>query len=277
MFSLKHSKFLAGFLILVFSLSGCASRSGKTTTSPASSKELAAGNAIHEQILTDFKPYTNPALNSYLQEIVDKLSSHAKRKKLNYRVTILNDERIYAISAPGGQIYITTAFLTFVNNEAELAAVLGHEIGELQFLSPQFDPIRKTVDGVTKAGQIVGPLFGQVGALATLGLIGLHAAYARDPDLDTRIASSDVWVMKTMTHEGYDPQALIDVLSHFAKYDRQLLSMFYDYYQSRPITVKRVHRASDEFKKINLEGLDLQTFFERYKKNTENLHQETSS
>lgn len=260
-------------LAIVFILWGCTSSTGKNSLSAnASSNELAAGEAIHEQILNDFQPYSDPQLNQYLQGIVNQLAKHAKRKKLNYRVTALNDERIYAISAPGGDIYITTAFLTFLKNEAELAAVLGHEIGELQFLSPQFNPIRKTLDGVTKVGSMVGPMLGQIGVLASLGLVGLHAAYARDPNLEIRVLSSDRWAMNAMLEEGYDPQALVDVLTHFAKYDRQLLSMFYDYYQSRPITVNRVNSANSHFKKMNLEGINLETFFDRYRKNTESLH-----
>ena len=261
------------FLITSLILSGCASHPDKTSNHfSGSSKEAEAGEAIHDKILDGFQPYSDPQINEYVQSVVTKLSTHAKRKNLNYRVMILSDERIYAISAPGGEIYITTAFLGFINNEAELAAVLGHEIGELQFLNPQFNPVRKTLDGVTKVGSMVGPIFGQFGALASLGLVGLHAAYARDPDLETRVISSDRWVMRAMLEDGYDPQALVDVLTHFAKYDRQLLSMFYDYYQSRPITVKRVNTANAEFKKLNLEGRNLETFFDRYKKNTANLH-----
>ncbi len=264
---------ISPFVVYFLCASGCAFSPDKNSNHfSASSNELAAGEAIHQKILDDYQPYTDSKMNAYIQGVVTKLSAHAKRKKLNYRVMILSDERIYAISAPGGEIYITTAFLGFINNEAELAAVLGHEIGELQFTAPQFNPIRKTLDGVTKVGSMVGPAFGQIGTLASLGLVGLHAAYARDPDLETRVLSSDRWVMKTMLEEGYDPQALVDVLTHFAKYDRQLLSMFYDYYQSRPITVKRVNTANAEFKKLDLEGRNLETYFDRYKKNTENLH-----
>lgn len=230
------SSFLLSFF---FFYSGCASNAQKNSNQfSASSKELAAGEAIHEQIINDFKPYPDTKLNNYVQEIVTKLAAHAKRKNLNYRVTILNDERIYAISAPGGDIYITTSFLVFLKNEAELASVLGHEIGELQFLDPQFNPLRKTMDGVTQVGSMIGPMLGQIGALASLGLVALHAAYARDPNLESRILSSDQWAMNAMVQSGYDPQSLLDVMEHFAKYDRQALSLFYDYYQSRPITVR---------------------------------------
>ncbi len=258
-------------LIACLLVSSCASQPGKPSVKvSATSNELAAGEMLHEQIIRDFQPLENAELNAYIQGIVTTLSKNANRK-LNYEAVVLKDERIYAISAPGGKIYITTSFLSFLKNESELAAVLGHEIGQLQYLDPQFDPVKKTVMGVTKAGQMIGPFFGQIGALATLGLAALHAAYARDPNLETRMQASDRWAMRHLLEEKYDPQALLNVLEHFAKYDRQALSLFYDYYQSRPITVERLRAAHAEFKKLNLEGLDLKTNVEEYRKKTDPL------
>lgn len=236
----------------------------------ASSSELAAGELLHRQIISDFEPLNDAQINAYVQSVVDSLARHADRK-LPYEAIVLKDERIYAISAPGGKIYITTSFLSFLKNEAELASVLGHEIGQLQFLAPQFDPVRKTVNGVTQAGQMIGPLFGQIGALATLGLIALQAAYAQDPDLTKRMEASDQWAMRGLLEENYDPQALLNVLEHFAKYDRQALSLFYDYYQSRPITVERLKAAHAEFKTLDLTGLSLKTNFENYRDKMESL------
>lgn len=236
----------------------------------ASSNELAAGEILHQQIISDFQPFENTELNAYIQNIVNSLSKNANRK-LNYEAIVLKDERIYAISAPGGKIYITTSFLSFLKSESELAAILGHEIGQLQMPDPQFNPVKKTVTGVTKAGQMIGPFFGQIGALATLGLVALHAAYARDPNIETRMRESDQWAMTSLLKEKYDPQALLSVLEHFAKYDRQALSLFYDYYQSRPITVERLRAAHAEFKKLNLEGLDLKTNVGQYQEKIESL------
>jgi len=264
-------KKIALLLTTLIVLTSCSSQPGKPTMKvSATSNELAAGEMLHQQIIHDFQPLADTELNAYAQSIVTALSKNAGRK-LNYETVILKDERIYAISAPGGKIYITTSFLSFLKNESELAAVLGHEIGQLQYLDTQFNPVKKTVLGVTKAGQMVAPFFGQIGALATLGLVALHAAYARDPNLETRMQASDRWAMTHLLEEKYDPQALLSVLEHFAKYDRQALSLFYDYYQSRPITVERLRAAHAEFKKLNLDGLDLKTNVGQYQKKMEAL------
>jgi len=263
---------LARLLILTITLSSCASGPIKKSPKISSpSHELAAGETIHEQIMNDFQAYPDAKLNDYVQEIVLRLTQHAKRKNLNYRATILQDERIYATSAPGGEIFITTGFLAFLKNESELASVVGHEVGQLQFLAPQFNPVRKTMNGITQVGSMVGPMLGQIGALASLGLVALHATYVRDPDLQSRILASDQWAMEAMVKEGYDPQSTLDVMEHFAKYDRQALSLFYDYYQSRPISVPRLKAAHEAFGKLKLDGVDLKTNFEQYKTNTKNL------
>lgn len=270
---MHHLKITAVFSVILIWLGGCATPNTPPVMKvSASSHELATGEILHRQILADFELHPDPALQSYVQTIVLKLSQHAERK-LDYKVTVLKDERIYAISAPGGKIYITSSFLTFLKNEAELAAVLGHEIGELQFLDPHFDPLKKTISGATKAGQMIGPFFGQIGALATLGLVTLQAVYLNDPGLGTRIESSDRWAMHAMLNEKYDPQALLNVLEHFAKYDRQALSLFYDYYQSRPITVDRLRAAHEEFGKLKLGELELKTNFEEYRKETSTLQE----
>ncbi len=257
-------------------VSSCSSQPGKPTMKiSATSNELAVGELLHQQIIHDFQPLVGTELHAYVQSIATALSKNAGRK-LNYETVILKDERIYAISAPGGKIYITTSFLSFLKNESELAAVLGHEIGQLQYLDPQFNPVKKTVLGVAKTGQMVAPFFGQFGALAALGLVALQAAYARDPNLETRMQASDRWAMEHLLEEKYDPQALLSVLEHFAKYDRQALSLFYDYYQSRPITVERLRAAHAEFKKLNLEGLDLKTNVGQYQEKIESLRINTT-
>ena len=258
-------------VLLCFALTSCASQTQNPSKKvSAVSSELETGQMLHEQITSDFAVFDDAALQAYVQKIVNDLSVHAKRK-LDYEIVILKDERIYAISAPGGKIYITTSFLTFLTSESELAAILGHEIGQLQYLDPQFNPVKKTVKGITKTGQIIGPFFGQIGALAALGMVALQAAYARDPNLETRVQASDRWAMQQLLAAQYDPQALLSVLEHFAKYDRQALSLFYDYYQSRPITVERLNAAQQEFKKLDLNGLNLKTDFAEYQEKTASL------
>jgi len=105
---------------------------------------------------------------------------------LVYRFTILYDEKIYATSAPGGYIYLTTGMLNFLQNEAELASVLAHEIGRLQYKDPRFTQSDDVLNAATQAGASIAPMFGPIGSLASLGLVLLQAyVVQRQRALDT--------------------------------------------------------------------------------------------
>ena len=110
----------------------------------------------------------------YLQLLVHQVMHilHYWGKPLNLLVGMiivdvgLYSEKIYATSAPGGFVYVTTGMLTYLENEAELAGILAHEIGEQQFKDPRFSKIQKGIEHMTHGVALVGPLFGQIGALA---------------------------------------------------------------------------------------------------------------
>jgi predicted Zn-dependent protease len=188
------------------------------------------------------------------------LAAQAKRHDLQYRFTILYSEKIYATSAPGGYVYVTTGMLNFLQNEAELAAVLAHEIGELQQADRRFTKSDDMIGAATQVGSAVGPMFGPLGSLASLGLVLLQAyneSTFKSPG--ERLLASDVLAMKYLMNAGYDPQALMDVQEHFLKAGEKMTPYFFDYYQSRPITEDRMLALRKEFQNLQLSGKSLIT------------------
>ena len=252
-------------LLCFFLLSGCASTAeyDRPLVVPENSRltdEQKTGKAIHREILASFYPYTDPKVVRYVDTLGQAVAAQAKRRDLEYRFTILYSEKIYATSAPGGYIYVTTGMLSFLQNEAELAAVLAHEIGEQQTVDRRFS---KKDDAITAAAQIgssVGPMFGPLGSLASLGLVLLQAynesSYKTPGE---RLLESDASAMKYLMNAGYDPQALIDVQEHFLKAGERMTPYFFDYYQSRPITEERFLALRKEFQKLPLGGKSLIT------------------
>ena len=252
-------------MILCF-LSGCASTAerGIDTDVPSSVSgnydERAVGEAIHREILAQFRPYTDPKVVGYVNNIITELAQSAKRKDLNYRGTILYNERIYATSAPGGYIYVTTGMLNFLDNEAELAAVLAHEIAEQQYKDPRFKISDDVITTVAQAGSKVGPMFGPIGSLASLGLALLEAySQGTQKTPEELLLESDENAMEYLLKAGYDPQALLDVLRHFLRAEDKVIPFFYDYYQSRPITKERMTHLREEFQKLPLNEKELKT------------------
>jgi len=252
-------------LLCFFLISGCASTTeyDRPVVPPQNShltEEQRTGEMLHKEILASFYPYADPKVVRYVDDLGHALAAQAKRRDLDYRFTILYSEKIYAISAPGGYVYITTGMLSFLQNEAELAAVLAHEIGEQQTVDRRFTKRDDAINAASQIGSAVGPMFGPLGSLASLGLVLLQAynesSYKTPGE---RLLESDAAAMTYLMNAGYDPQALIDVEEHFLKAGEKMTPYFLDYYQSRPITEERMRALKKAFEKLPLGGKSLVT------------------
>jgi predicted Zn-dependent protease len=70
-------------------------------------------------------------LQNYVSEIGRKLASKNHRSQLDYHFTVVDSPEVNAFALPGGHVYVTRGILAYLNSEAELAAVLGYEIGHV--------------------------------------------------------------------------------------------------------------------------------------------------
>lgn len=255
------------FSCLMILLSGCATTPAERGLDAPSvqgdpyADEKAVGAEINREILSQFYPYTDPKVVQYVNDLGDDLAEHARRKDFEYRFTILYDQKIYATSAPGGYIYVTTGMLDFLQNEAELAAVLSHEIARQQYKDPRFTTQNQEIlNTAAQVGAQVAPMFGPFGSLAALGIVLLHAySQGAHKTPDEMLVESDRNAMEYLLDSGYDPQALMDVLERFLKAGPQTLPLFYDYYQSRPITEERMKAIKKNFAKLSLGEIRLRT------------------
>jgi len=94
-------------------------------------RELNIGRAAHPQIIEHFGYYHSQPLQQYINRVGQKLVTVCKRTDIDYTFTVLDSDQVNAFAVPGGYIYITRGLLAMLNNEAELAGVLGHEIGHV--------------------------------------------------------------------------------------------------------------------------------------------------
>ena len=254
----KSTKKIIAVLILAFYLPACASNSRQIHSdhapgqTPLNTEELALGRQINDYIISKIPVYDNPEAVQYIQTIGKHLAAFAKRRDLSYQFIILKDERIYATSAPGGFVYITTGFLVFLENEAELAAVLAHEIGELQIKDPRFSRTRAVMEKVITGGAMVAPIFGNFGALAVLGLVGMYALMDQGDAQAKRLLKADKMALKLLTSAEEDPQGLIDVCYKLLNASPRDLMYLYDYYQTRPVTESRIKKLESNFTSLPL-------------------------
>jgi predicted Zn-dependent protease len=213
-----------------------------------------------------------------VKEIGASVSAGAKRKDLSYQFTVLYDDRVYATSAPGGFVYLTTGFLNFLQNEAELGAVLAHEVARLQFKDHRLSESRQAVTRLAQTGAAVGPMFGQFGGLAALGLILLDAVAGANegPEEEDRLMKADRLALGYLVDAGQDPQGYLDLLARLmaVKLGNSGSSVYaYDYLFSRPVTVERYEKATKAFSKLSLEEKSLTVNRARYLEMTKGVRE----
>jgi len=174
------------------------------------SRELAIGRQAHDEILKEYGRYEDPGLQNYVQQVGERLAVRSHRADLVYRFTVLDSEEVNAFALPGGYIYITRGMLAMLNSEAELAAVLGHEVGHVtarhsvrQYTAQQAAGLGYTI------GAILLPELRTAGAQNVYSLFGgaLIRGYGREHELE-----ADGLGAEYLARAGYDPNAMLQVI-----------------------------------------------------------------
>jgi len=205
---------------VVFALVGCAS-----TPNPVSGRqdrfvmseqdEVSSGRKIHQQVLQEYKPYNNPRLQNYVNGIGQKLAAQSERPNLPWTFTVVDSPEINAFAVQGGYIYMTRGLMAYLGSEAELAGVLGHEIGHVTARhGARADRDQKIAAGAQLAGILLGGYLGgeqgaQLGAQVAGGgaAAGFLLPRSREHELQ-----ADSLGAQYLQRINYDPDVLLSVI-----------------------------------------------------------------
>jgi predicted Zn-dependent protease len=95
------------------------------------SQEVDLGKQINQEIIQEVPISRNRQLTNYVNEIGQKLAQNSNRSNIPYVFQVVDDDTINAFATMGGYVYIQTGLMKSAKNEAELASVIGHEIGHI--------------------------------------------------------------------------------------------------------------------------------------------------
>jgi predicted Zn-dependent protease len=191
-------------------LAGCAHNpaTGRTDfVMMSEQQELAMGRSYNQQILKDNPRYADEQLQAYVQQVGERVAAHSHRSNLQYHFTVVDSPDINAFALPGGYIYIHRGLLAYLNSEAELAAVLGHEVGHVTARHSVQQQSQSTAWGIL--GQAVAIGTGVNAAADVTNVLGsvVVKGYGRDMELE-----ADGLGAQYLARSGYDPQAMIEVV-----------------------------------------------------------------
>jgi predicted Zn-dependent protease len=124
----------AGTAVLILTIAACATNpaTGKREFSLMSeAQEIELGKQMDGEVRREMGVYDDPELQRYVETIGMRLAKASERPALPWHFTVVDEPAINAFALPGGYIYLTRGILPFLQDEAELAGVLGHEIGHV--------------------------------------------------------------------------------------------------------------------------------------------------
>lgn len=210
-------------VLLALALVGCGTPvvnpvSGRTERSVMDeATEVAEGRKAHQQVLQEYGVLANPALQAYVDEVGQKLARQSHRSQLQWTFTVLDSPEINAFALPGGFIYITRGLMAYLDSEADLAGVLGHEIGHVtarhgaQRATRQQNAglgvLAATVLGVVLEGAGVGGAAQAASQISQGVAAGRLAAYSREQE-----TQADQLGAEYLARTRYNPRNMIDVI-----------------------------------------------------------------
>src|SRR5690606_7070169 len=205
------SRLLPLLLLACAALSGCATNpvTGRPDLVFQSEEgEINKAKQVHPMLLQAFGgAYDDPQLQAYVNEVGQRAAKASHRPELQYTFTVLDSEDINAFTTGGGYVYITRGILNYLNSEAELTAVLGHEIGHVTARHPVKRQSRAALNniGALAVGLYTGS--GDLAGLASYAGAALISGYGRDQELE-----ADRLGAEYLAQVGYAPEHMIDVV-----------------------------------------------------------------
>ncbi len=145
--------------------------------------EIALGKQTDVEIRNQYGIYADSELNGYVESVGKALVPYTHRPNLDYRFAVLDTPVVNAFAVPGGYIYVTRGIVALMRSEAELAVVLGHELGHV---NARHSIRRMSEMMLVQVGLAVGSAlsetFAEISGLAGAGIQLLFLKYSRDDE-----------------------------------------------------------------------------------------------
>lgn len=210
--------------------------------------ERTVGESLALESMQRFgKPVPNEALQKYVNLVGNAVAKNSRRSTIPYQFVVLDSPVRNAFAAPGGMVFVSRGLLDVVENEAELAAVLAHEVGHVaekhalkSIRRAQFLQGVGTISAATMKGSDGKKFESMIGDLqSTLFDKGLDQGMEYEADLAA---------LETTYRTGYDPAAMISVLQKLKKLESSDSGKG-SWFSTHPPLDERIARLSDRLEK----------------------------
>ncbi|HEV7606088.1 MAG TPA: M48 family metalloprotease [Steroidobacteraceae bacterium] len=203
-------------------ISGCASNpatGGKNVVLGSMEGEKKTVQKNHQEIVKGLGLYDDQAMQEYVNLVGRRVALVSDLPNEEFKFFVIDDEAINAFTTGCCNVYVNRGLLVSLNSEAELAGVLGHEIGHVTARHPAR---RKTQGVAASLGALAAAVLtgsNAIGQLANIGAQAWMQGYGRDNEME-----ADRLGLKYMVKAGYNPESIGKVFNVFQageKFERQ--------------------------------------------------------
>jgi predicted Zn-dependent protease len=252
-FGIQHPRriLVAALLCSALLLSGCATtgiNKGQINLI-GTEEEVQMGKELSTEVEKEYTIYRNAEVSAYVQSVGNKVVRVCDRKDIEYHFAVIEKDELNAFAMPGGYVYVYTGLMKDLDDEAQLAAVLAHEVGHVT--------ARHSTERLTAiygyqvlASLLLGddPNF-WAGLVANIFSTSGMLAYSRQNEYE-----ADKLGLTYANAAGYDPGGMVELLTKFIDTERGEPSKLEEWLSTHPPSTERMNRVKTMVAGLQVEG-----------------------
>ncbi len=213
--------------------------------------EINMGKQTDPQIVASYGTYGDTDLAMYLDSIGKRLGAASHQPDLPYSFKVLDSPVVNAFAVPGGYVYVTRGILAYLNDEAELAGVVGHEVGHVaaRHSAQQYSRSQVAKLGLG-IGSILSPTLAKLAGLAQAGISILFLSFSRDNE-----RQADDLGVQYSSKTGYDARRMTNLFVTLERLNpsgsSDGLPAFLSTHPNPPDRILAIRKAAEEWQRAN--------------------------
>lgn len=205
------------------------------------SQEIQLGLDAAKTATAQMGVYPDSAVQRYVSSLGRQIAASGERPSLPWSFTVVDDPIVNAFALPGGPIFVSRGILTYMNSEAQLVSVLGHEVGHVTAKHSVSQLSKQQLfGGLLTVGMIVRPELQQYSGLASQGLGLLFLKYGRDDE-----TQADELGFRYMTRIGYNPSEMGEMFKTLERTSGSSSRSTPEWLSTHPDPGNRIARTSE--------------------------------
>ncbi len=232
-------------ILLLFLFAGCTNEYNLATEQEekimyGTDREVQLGDAISQKVEEKYKVIKDVDINERVQKVLNRIVEVCDRKDLVYFAKVLDDDEMNAVSLPGGYVYIFRGLYDKIQNDDQLAGIIGHEVGHIN-AKHAVKRLQDSYGYMLIQAAAIGTGSGRFASGVNFALTSLFMAFSQEDELQ-----ADKLGVKYMKKAGYDPKEMVKVLEILRKNQEKEPLRPYSYWQTHPHIPQRIAAVNQE-------------------------------